>query len=86
MKSQLPIRSAIIEILRDKDGEMLDSDLLIALNKRYGDKNFSTTEINRNLLALETQGLIHVSVLTKNKRRIKEIDSKDISYLGVEED
>ncbi len=86
MKSQLPIRSAIIEILDDKDGEMLDSDLLIALNKRYGDKHFSTTEINRNLLALETQGLLHVSVLTHTKRRIKRVDQNETVYLGVEED
>ncbi|MCY3410921.1 MAG: hypothetical protein INQ03_04705 [Candidatus Heimdallarchaeota archaeon] len=86
MKSQLPIRSAIIEILNDKNGEMLDSDLLLALKKRYGEKNFSDNDINRNLISLETQGLIHVSVLTKNKRRIKQVGDMEGLILGVEED
>ena len=87
MKSQLPLRSAIIEILRDKDGVMLDGDLLIALKSRYGSTVvFSAAEINKALLALETQGLIHVQLITKNKRRIKKIDSNQMTYLGVEED
>jgi hypothetical protein len=87
MKSQLPLRSTIIEILRDKDGLMLDSDLGVSLKSKYGDKVFSETEINRALLTLETQGIIHVQFITKNKRRIKQIDSDDNSiYLGVEED
>ncbi len=87
MKSQLPLRSTIIEILRDKDGLMLDSDLGVALKSRYGDKVFSESEINKALLTLETQGIIHVQFITKNKRRIKQIDSDDNSiYLGVEED
>ena len=87
MKSQLPLRSAIIEILRDKDGVMLDGDLKIALKSRYGSSVvFSEAEINKALLALETQGLIHVQLITKNKRRIKKIDSSHMTYLGVEED
>lgn len=85
MKSHLPLRSAIIEILREKDGEMLDSDLFVALKARYGENHFSNNEINKNLLALETQGLIHVSILSKNKKRIKQISDYDV-YMGVEED
>ena len=85
VKSQLPLRSAIIEILRDKDGEMLDSDLLVALKARYGEKYFSNNEINNNLLSLETQGLIHVSILSKNKKRIKQVTDRDM-YMGVDED
>lgn len=87
MKSQLPLRSAIIEILRGKDGVMLDGDLIISLKSRYGSSVvFSAAEINKALLALETQGLIHVQLITKNKRRIKKIDSNQMTYLGVEED
>lgn len=85
MKSQLPLRSAIVEILRDKDGVMLDSDLMIALKARYGDKSFSEHEINKNLLTLETQGIIHVAQITKNKRRILRVTEND-AYMGVEED
>ena len=85
MKSQLPLRSAIIEILRDRDGVMLDSDLLVALKSRYGDFNFSNNEINKALIGLETQGLIHVQNITSKKKRILEIKGEDV-YLGVEED
>ena len=55
MKSQLPLRSAIIEILKKKDGVMLDSDLPIALKSTYGRTVvFSDAEINRALMTLET--------------------------------
>ncbi len=85
MKSRLPLRSAVIEILQNKDGLMLDSDLTVALKSKYGDFIFSNSEINKALLALETQGLIHVQNITKNKRRIMKIESDDV-YMGVEED
>lgn len=86
MKSQLPLRSAIIEILRDKDGVMLDSDLKIALKSRYGaSSNFSDNEIKEALLTLETQGFIHVQMITSTKMRIMEVKGQDV-YLGVEEE
>ena len=85
MKSQLPLRSAIVEILKDRDGVMLDSDLRVALKSRYGGVIFSEFEINRALLTLETQGLVHVQCITKTKRRIMKIDDK-VVYMGVEED
>ena len=86
VKSQLPLRSAIIEILKKKDGVMLDSDLPIALKSRYGRSTFfSEAEINKALMTLETQGLIHVQLITKNKRRIKKL-GKEMTYVGVEED
>jgi hypothetical protein len=74
-----------MEVLRDRDGVMLDNDLMTALKSRYGDFNFSNNEINRALLALETQGLIHVQNITRTRRRIQEIKTEDV-YLGVEED
>ena len=86
MKSILPLRSAIIEILRDRNGEMLDSDLKVALKSRYGGKEFADHEINKSLIALETQGIVHVQVLTKYKKKILALDQKDSAYLGVEED
>jgi len=85
VKSQLPLRSAIIEILRDKDGVMLDNDLMLALKKRYGNYNFSDNEISRALLTLETQGLVHVQIISRTRRRIQEIKGQDV-YLGVEEE
>lgn len=74
-----------MEVLRDRDGVMLDNDLMVALKSRYGDFNFSDNEINKALLTLETQGLIHVQNITRTRRRIQEIESEDV-YLGVEED
>jgi len=85
VKSQLPLRSAIIEILRDRDGVMLDNDLMRSLKKRYGSFNFSDSEINKALLTLETQGLIHVQIISRTKKRIMEIKGNDV-YMGVEED
>ena len=85
MKSLLPLRSAIIEILRDKDGVMLDTDLNVALKSRYGDFSFSKNEINKALISLETQGLVHVQNITSKKRRILEVKGDNV-YLGVEED
>ena len=85
VKSQLPLRSAIIEILRLKNGMMLDNDLLIALKKRYGNYIFSDSEISKALLTLETQGLIHVQIIQGTKKIIQEINEQD-GYLGVEEE
>ena len=45
-------------------------ELKKALKSKYGDLIFSNSEINKALIALETQGLIHVQNITKNKRRI----------------
>ena len=86
VKSILPLRSAIMEILSDRNGEMLDTDLTVALNSRYGANEFSIHEINKALIALETQGIVHVQVLTKYKKKILAINRSDQMYLGVEED
>jgi len=67
------------------DGVMLNSDLMSSLKKRYGNYNFSDNEINSALLTLETQGLIHVQIISSTKKRIQEIKSQD-AYLGVEEE
>ena len=55
------------------------------LKKRYGNYNFSDNEINAALLTLETQGLVHVQIISSTKKRIQEIKSEDV-YLGVEEE
>jgi len=74
-----------VEILHDKDGVMLDSDLQVALKARYGPNAFSAGEINKALLSLETQGIIHVQAITRGKRRIMKIEPEN-EYMGVEED
>ena len=50
VKSQLPLRSAIIEILRLKNGMMLDNDLLIALKKDMEIIYFLTVKLAKHYL------------------------------------
>lgn len=64
-----PLHTSIIEILIKKGGALADTDLYTALEKSRGDLSFR--ELNKALMRLEVDGLIHVSNLTKNKRRIE---------------
>lgn len=52
-------------------GNMMDSDLVNALTKDTVDLNES--ELNKILLDLEIYGLIRVSWVTKDKRRIEAV-------------
>ena len=65
-----PIRNIIYEKIKQA-GNMMDSDLVNALAKDAIDLNES--ELNKILLDLEIFGLIRVSWVTKDKRRIEAI-------------
>ena len=65
-----PIRNIIYEKIKQA-GNMMDSDLVNALTKDAIDLNES--ELNKILLDLEIYGLIRVSWITKDKRRIEAI-------------
>jgi hypothetical protein len=65
-----PVRNVIYEKIKQA-GNMMDSDLVNALNKDAIDLNES--ELNKILLDLEIYGLIRVSWVTKDKRRIEAI-------------
>ncbi len=65
-----PIRNVIYEKIKQA-GNMMDSDLVNALNKDAIDLNES--ELNKILLDLEIYGLIRVSWVTKDKRRIEAV-------------
>jgi len=65
-----PIRNVIYEKIKQA-GNMTDSDLVNALTKDTIDLNES--ELNKILLDLEIYGLIRVSWVTKDKRRIEAI-------------
>jgi hypothetical protein len=65
-----PIRNIIYEKIKQA-GNMMDSDLVNALTKDAIDLNES--ELNKILLDLEIFGLIRVSWVTKDKRRIEAI-------------
>ena len=69
-KMKYPIRNIIYEKIKQA-GNMMDSDLVNALTKDTIDLNES--ELNKILLDLEIYGLIRVSWVTKDKRRIEAV-------------
>ncbi|MCD6163901.1 MAG: ArsR family transcriptional regulator [Candidatus Odinarchaeota archaeon] len=77
-----PLKVLILQIVK-KHQVMLDSDLERQLQK-YA-KNLSPTELNKALLQLEIEGLIHVSQITKTKRKI-EVITPEKQFLIAEED
>ncbi|MEX2702312.1 MAG: ArsR family transcriptional regulator [Candidatus Baldrarchaeota archaeon] len=77
-----PLKVLILQIVK-KHQVMLDSDLERQLQKYV--KNLSPTELNKALLQLEIEGLIHVSQITKTKRKI-EVITPEKQFLIAEED
>ncbi|RLI13295.1 hypothetical protein DRO35_00740 [Candidatus Bathyarchaeota archaeon] len=63
-----PVHLTIIEILQKK-GSITDEELLEMLKAFY--KEMCPDDLNKNLMAMEISGLIHVSSLTKGKRLIE---------------
>jgi hypothetical protein len=80
----VPITNLIVQIVRKRRGVILDDELIRALKKELGTEP-SDAELNSALLKLEINGLVHVSQITKTKRRI-EVISKDTEFLAVDED
>ena len=63
-----PIRNLIYEKVRQA-GNMTDADLLNSLSKEG--VTMADSEFNKTLLDLEIYGLVRVSWVTKDKRRIE---------------
>ncbi len=78
-----PLKSCILAILEKRGGVVLENDLETPLKDMYGD--YSDSELNKALMTLENQGLIHVGWISKTKRRIQ-IMTKEMSFLAVGED
>ena len=66
-----PIRNLIYEKIRQA-GNMTDADLMNALAK--DGVVLAESEFNKTLLDLEIYGLVRVSWVTKDKRRIELVD------------
>lgn len=77
--SVLPLHTCIVEILLKKGGALTDTELYQALRKSYGDLSFR--ELNKTLMGLEIEGMIHVFRLTKNIRRVELRNSRLMSPL-----
>lgn len=82
--SVLPLRNVIVQILKKRRGVILDDELTRALKKELGDEP-SDAELNQALMQLEINGLVHVSQITKTKRRI-EVIKEGTEFLAVDED
>lgn len=80
----MPLRNVIVDILMKRRGVILDDELVRALKKELGDEP-SDAELNQALMQLEINGLVHVSQITKTKRRI-EVIKEGTEFLAVDED
>ena len=80
----IPITNLIVQIVKKRRGVILDDELIRALKKELGTEP-SDNELNSALLKLEINGLVHVSQITKTKRRI-EVISEGTEFLAVDED
>lgn len=78
-----PLHSVIVEILVKHNGVMLDKDLLQNITRIYGE--VPESKLNNELMKLEIEGIIHVSYITKSRRKI-EIIKPGQGYMGVGED
>jgi hypothetical protein len=74
----------VISIVKKRRGVILDDELVRALKKELGSEP-SEAELNDALLQLEINGLVHVSQITKTKRRIEVLSEGD-TFLAVDED
>ncbi len=80
----MPLRNVILTILQKRRGIILDDELTRALKKELGTEP-SDAELNSALLKMEINGLVHVSQITKTKRRI-EVIKEGHEFLAVDED
>ncbi len=80
----MPMTNLVVSIVKKRRGVILDDELNRALKKELGAEP-SEAELNAALLQLEINGLVHVSQITKTKRRI-EIISEEHTFLAVDED
>ena len=63
-----PLSTVIVELLQRK-GPTTDTELYEMAKEVYGDLGFNT--MNKRLMQLEIKGIIHVSMLTRGKRRVE---------------
>ncbi len=80
----VPLKTLIIDILNKRHGVILGDELERALMTELG-RQPNEAEINAALMQLEINGLIHVSQITKTKRRI-EVIKEEQEFLAVDED
>ncbi len=78
-----PVKNMIINILMKRQGIILDDELKTNLENE--NMPVSDRELNDILMALEIEGIVHVSRITKTKRRI-ELIKPGQEFLAIGED
>ncbi|MBS7249066.1 MAG: hypothetical protein KIH08_00515 [Candidatus Freyarchaeota archaeon] len=79
----IPLKNMIIAILNKRQGIILDDELMASLEKE--NMPVSDTELNDVLMSLEIEGIVHVSRITKTKRRV-ELIKPGQEFLAIGED
>ncbi|MFX0134516.1 MAG: hypothetical protein ACFFDN_12825 [Candidatus Hodarchaeota archaeon] len=75
----LPLKNIIIEIIFKNKGMMTDIGLYNRLIKE--DKNLSQSDLSKTIMALEIEGLVNVTKITKTKNKIELINSDLLAML-----
>ena len=78
-----PLKFVIIELINLAQGRISFTELMEQLKKIYD--NISINQVNRTLMALEIEGIIHVEVVSPKERIIEKI-TREGAYLPVTED
>lgn len=78
-----PLTFSIMNIVERREGLLLEDDLIRLLENEVGE--FSERELNKALMKLEIEGLIHVQAIKKNQRVIKRVKDGQ-KFLAVGED
>ena len=78
-----PLKNMIINILMKRQGIILEDEL--RRNLENENMPVSDRELNDVLMALEIEGIVHVSRITKTKRRI-ELIKPGQEFLAIGED
>jgi hypothetical protein len=71
--SPQPLYAYILEIL-NKKGPLTDGELFDVVKESYESVGFG--QLNKTLMRMEIEGKIHVSLLTKGRRRVELIQKK----------
>jgi hypothetical protein len=79
----IPLKNMIIAILNKRQGIILDDELMAILEKE--NMPVSDTELNDVLMSLEIEGIVHVSRITKTRRRV-ELIKPGQEFLAIGED
>jgi Fe2+ or Zn2+ uptake regulation protein len=80
---KVPLRNQILVVLIRRQGVILEDELFTILKKDYPELSYP--QLNKSLMNLEINGIIHVSQITKSKRKV-EIIKEGQEFLAVGED